>query len=111
MDRGAFLAQLRRSHFAPADRGRAQADARAIAAYLKREYGARVLGFGSAFAGDRPFRQTSDIDLVVEGLPAREFYRASARAADMTRFSLDIVPLESATPPLQERVQLEGVEL
>ena len=111
MDREVFLAQLRKSRFASADRGRAQADARAIAAYLKEEYGARVIGFGSAFAGDKPFRQTSDIDLVVEGLPAGEFYRASARAADMTRFALDIIPLESATSPLRERVQLEGVEL
>ena len=59
----------------------------------------------------RSFRRTSDIDLVVEGLPASEFYRASARAAEMTRFALDIIPLESATPPLRERVELEGVEL
>ena len=53
----------------------------------------------------------SDIDLVVEGLPAREFYSASARAADMTGFALDIIPLESATPALRERMEEEGVEL
>ena len=111
MDREVLLAHLRRTRFAPGDRVRAQADARAIAAYLKREFGARVIGIGSAFCEDRPFRPTSDIDLVVEGLPAADFYRASARAADMTRLTLDVIPLESATPLLRERVEQEGVEL
>jgi predicted nucleotidyltransferase len=111
MDRQRLLAHLQRTHFAPGDRDQAQADARVIAAYLKREYGARVIGIGSAFAPDRPFRQTSDIDLVVEGLPARAFYCASACAAAMTRFALDLIPLESATPLMRRRVESEGVPL
>ena len=111
MDRQVLLDHLDRNRFAPGLRARAQADARAIAAYFKQEFGARVVGIGSAFAADRPFRRTSDIDLVVEGLPAREFYSASARAADMTGFALDIIPLESATPALRERMEEEGVEL
>lgn len=98
-------------NFAPADRDRAQVDARAIAAYLKREYNVRVIGIGSAFGNGRPFRQSSDIDLVVEGLPAAQFYRASARAADMTQLALDIIPLESATALLLDWVRQEGVEL
>jgi hypothetical protein len=111
MDREILLAHLRRTHFAPADRDQAQTDGRAIAAYLKREYNARVIGIGSAFVDDRPFCQSSDIDLVVEGLPVAQFYQASARAADMTNLALDIIPLESATAPLLDRVRLEGVEL
>ncbi|MEW6750675.1 MAG: hypothetical protein AB1505_06825 [Candidatus Latescibacterota bacterium] len=106
-----LLAHLRRTRFAPGDRDQAQADARAIASYLKREYGARVVGIGSAFVTGRPFRRTSDIDLVVDGLLAADFFRASARAADMTRFPLDVIPLECATPLLRERVEEEGVEL
>lgn len=111
MDREVLLAHLRRTRFAPGDRARAQADGRAIAAYLKKEFGTRVIGIGSAFVADRPFRQTSDIDLVVEGLPAGEFYRACARAAEMTRFALDVTPLESATAPMRDRVEREGVAL
>ncbi|MFH1569253.1 MAG: hypothetical protein ABIL09_14760 [Gemmatimonadota bacterium] len=111
MDRQLLLDHLQRTRFAPGDRDRAQAEARAIAAYLKLEYGARVIGIGSAFVADRPFRQTSDIDLVVEGLPAAEFFRASARATDLTGFALDLIPLESAPPLLRERVALEGVDL
>lgn len=111
MDRDVLLAHLRRTRFAPGDRAQAQADARAIADHLERQYGARVVGIGSAFAESRPFRRTSDIDLVVEGLPAREFYRACAQASEMTRFHLDVIPLESATPALRERVEEEGVAL
>jgi len=111
VDRETFLESLRRTRFAPGDRDRARADAAAIATWLKCEYGARVIGIGSAFAGDRPFRRSSDIDLVVEGLPAADFFRACARAADMTRFALDLIPLESATPLLIARVRDEGVEL
>jgi len=111
MDREILLAHLRNTRFAPADQDQAQMDARAIAAYLKREYNVRVIGIGSAFGNGRPFRQSSDIDLVVEGLPVAQFYQASARAADMTNLALDIIPLESATAPLLDRVRLEGVEL
>jgi predicted nucleotidyltransferase len=111
MDRRLLLAHLQRTRFAPGDRARAQADARAIALYLKREFGARVIGIGSAFSPGRAFRQTSDIDLVVEGLPAKDFYRASAHAAGLTGFALDLTPLESATPLLRERVAQQGVDL
>ncbi len=111
MDREILLAHLRNSRFAPADREQAQADARAIAAYLKGLYNVRVIGIGSAFCSGRPFRQSSDIDLVVEGLPAAQFFRASARAADMTQRALDIIPFESATELLLERICQEGVEL
>lgn len=111
MDREVMLAHLRRTRFAPGDRRRAVRDARAIADYLKEEFGARVIGIGSAFAEDRPSRQTSDIDLVVDGLPPEHFWRATARAAAMTDFPLDVIPLESATPAMHDLVRGEGVEL
>ena len=111
MDRKALLDHLRETRFAAGDRARAQAEARAVAAYLKRELGARVIGIGSAFDPEWPFRQTSDIDLVVEGLPAGDFFRASAQATELTGFELDLIPLESATPLMRERVTQEGVEL
>lgn len=110
MDREVLLAHLRRTRFAPGDRARARRDAERIASYFK-EYGARVIGIGSAFSSRKPFRRSSDIDLVVEGLPPERFYHACARAEDMTDFSLDVIPLESATPLLRKRVHEEGVEL
>ena len=40
----------------------------------------------------RSFTHRSDIDLVVEGIDAGEFYAISARAAAMTGFRLDLTP-------------------
>ena len=71
----------------------------------------RVIGIGSAFDARRSFTHRSDIDLVVEGIDAGEFYAISARAAAMTGFRLDLTPLEAATPALRRVAREEGVEL
>jgi predicted nucleotidyltransferase len=111
VDRGTLLAHLRKTHFAAGDREAALADARAIADFLRREYGARVYGVGSLFERDRPFREHSDIDLVVEYLAPARFYEASAKAANMTEFELDVIPLEAANEYMREVVAARGVEL
>ena len=111
MDRGDFLAHIRRTRFAPGDRERAQADAHRIADFLRLEGATRVVGIGSAFVSSRRFTKRSDIDLVVEGLPPRRFFRAFAEAADMTAFALDLTPAESATHYMRRAVDDEGVDL
>lgn len=60
---------------------------------------------------DRRFTKRSDIDLVVEGLPSRRFFRTLAGAADMTAFELDLTPAESATHYMRQAVDDEGVYL
>ena len=111
MDRADLLAHLRATHFESGDRERARSDARRIAHYLVGEGARRVVGIGSAFDVRRSFTDRSDIDLVVEGIDAREFYAVSARAAALTRYRLDLTPLEAATPGLQRVAREEGVEL
>ena len=111
MDRSVFLAHIRRTRFTPADRATAQTDARRIAGFLRQEGASRVVGIGSTFVPRRRFTRRSDIDLVVEGLPPRRFFRASARAADMTAFELDLTPVESATDYMRQAVDDEGVDL
>ena len=111
MDRSVFLAHIRRTRFAPGNRERAQADARRIAAFLRDQGASRVVGIGSAFAPQRRFTKRSDIDLMVEGLPPRRFFPASARAADMTEFELDLTPAESAADYMRRAVDDEGVDL
>ena len=111
MDHSVFLDHIRRSRFAPGDRGAAQADAHRIADSLRAAGATRVVGIGSAFVSSRRFTKRSDIDLVVEGLPPRRFFRASATAADMTAFALDLTPLESATDCMRRAVADEGVDL
>lgn len=111
MDRSVLLAHLRRTRFAPGDRDAAQADASRIANFLRAEGATRVVGIGSTFVATRRFTRRSDIDLVVEGLPPRRFFGASARAADMTAFKLDLTPLECATDYMRQSVADEGVDL
>ena len=106
-----LLAHIRKTHFAPGDRERALSDARAIAEYLRAEFGARVWGIGSAFDRNRRFTRNSDIDLVADGIPDRRFFEASARAARMTELRLDLIPLDSANNLIRRRVREEGVEL
>ena len=111
MDRADLLAHLRATHFESGDRERARSDARRIARFLVGEAARRVAGIGSAFDARRSFTHRSDIDLVVEGIDAGEFYAISARAAAMTGFRLDLTPLEAATPALRRAAREEGVEL
>lgn len=111
MDHRVFLRHVRRTHFAPGDRAAAQADARRIAGFLRRQGAKRVVGLGSAFVPGRRFTMRSDIDLAVRGLPPERFFRTYAKAADMTTFELDLIPIESATAPVRQAVHTEGVDL
>jgi predicted nucleotidyltransferase len=84
--------------------------ARDCARQLVQEFGAsRVYLFGSLveerFAHDR-----SDIDLAVEGLDAKLYWKAlSALWALLSEGAeLDLVPLERAWPSVVERVRSEG---
>lgn len=86
-------------------------EARAAARLLVEHFGAdRVYLFGSLlFPG--VFRETSDIDLACEGVPPGQFIRASREAAKVTRFPLDLVPLEGCIASLREAILREGVLL
>ena len=88
----------------------ARADAERIAAYLGDRYQAEVIGIGSLFEPGRRFLERSDIDLVVSGLPKRKYFAALSEAAKLTRFHLDLIPLEDANDLVRERAR-RGVRL
>ena len=111
MDRDNLLAHIRATHFESGDRDRAVADAHRIARFLQQSGARNVIGIGSAFDPERPFSHRSDIDLVVDGLPARRFFSVSARAAAMTEFHLDLTAAESATPALLRAASEYGTKL
>ena len=69
-----------------------------------------MIGIGSLFDPARPFLERSDIDLVVSGLPKGKYFAALSEAADLTRFHLDLIPLEDANDLLRERAR-RGVRL
>ena len=92
------------------DAAAARADAERIAAHLRDRYQAEVIGIGSLFDPARPFLERSDIDLVVSGLPKGKYFAALSEAADLTRFHLDLIPIEDANDLLRERA-CRGVRL
>lgn len=111
MDRTALLRHLRAVHFESGDRPRARADAKRIAGLLRDHGARRVFGIGSAFDESRPFTHRSDLDLVVEGLPARRFFPAWALAERHTDMPLDLKSIETATAAFRKAVYQRGVVL
>ena len=70
----------------------------------------RVVLIGSLARGE--FREGSDIDLVVEGLPVDVLFRAGADIEGMAAgLRVDLIPLESARPLLRTVVAEDGIEL
>jgi predicted nucleotidyltransferase len=90
----------------------ARADAVRCADLLVDQLGVtRVYLFGSAARGSsRPFHGGSDLDLAVEGLPDSRYFAALAALGRLTsdRLPIDLVPLETAPPPLRDRVHTSG---
>jgi uncharacterized protein len=92
-------------------RGRAWASARQAADVLRSRFGAKdVFAFGS-LVRQGTYDERSDVDLAVRGVPPRAFFRASAAAAAVCEFELDLIDLDDCSPALAEQVRREGVAL
>lgn len=86
--------------------------ARAAVALLKERYAVdTVWVFGSLL--ERPkFYERSDIDLAVQQIEGRDYYRAVSALLDLTpEFSFDLVELDFAPPALHDAIAQEGVRL
>ncbi len=92
-----------------AEAARLRAGLPAVAAHLRGLGATHVYLFGSLAA--QRFRQDSDVDLAVRGLPWRTVLRESVRCADMLDRHVDLVMLEEAPPSLVARVEETGVLL
>ena len=103
-----YLAERRSD---PARKQQALKEASAVARFIRGKYGAEVYGIGSLFEPERSFSKKSDIDLVVKGLPEDRFFSICAEAAELTRFSLDIIPYEDANELVRADVRDRGVPL
>lgn len=88
----------------------ARADLRRIVATLREQFGAgRVILFGSLVR--QRFLPDSDIDLAVEGLTKADFFAVLAHVNELSRFWVDVKPLEDLDPYFRQRVLETGVEL
>ena len=78
--------------------------------YLRARGAARVRLFGSLARGRAPGVH-SDFDLAVEGLPPHAFLGCLGTLLQLLPLPVDLVELESASPPLRERIMREGIAL
>jgi predicted nucleotidyltransferase len=85
----------------------ARRDVEQITRFLADSYGAtQVILFGSLVKGR--FATDSGIDLAVAGLPPDEFFTIYAEVNRLTRFRVDLKPLESLHPHFRRRVLTQG---
>ena len=94
-------------------RVRDAAAAQECAHLLYENYGvSKVYLFGSLNDPER-FHDRSDIDLVVDGLPPRLYFKALAELWRLLPpgMQLDLIPFEDADSEIHERVVKEGVPL
>lgn len=85
----------------------ARRDLRQIVQTLRDNYGVqRIILFGS-LAKNR-FTAEADIDLAVAGLSPADFFTAYAEVNRLTRFRVDLKPLESLHPHFYQRILAQG---
>lgn len=89
----------------------AREEARHLAKILKKEFLARrVILFGSLVSRDN-FHFRSDIDLAVEGLPDDRFFKAVGKIIRISRFPVDIKPLEDMSEDSRREIEERGILL
>ena len=78
----------------------------------KTDFGAtRVIVYGSLAHGAW-FNQRSDIDLAVERIAAKDFWKAWCSLDSLgSSFEINLVPMESVSPSLHQQILEWGVEL
>lgn len=85
----------------------ARRDLGRIVQVLKEDYGVRqVILFGSLVR--KQFTAESDIDLAVAGLAPEDFFIAWAEINRLSRFRIDLKPMESLDPHFRQRVLSQG---
>ncbi len=91
---------------------RAMDQARRAALHLKKNYGCKVILFGSLLREDG-FMEHSDIDIAVSGLnPKVNFWEMHSEVVDiLTPFDLDLMELEKTDPELKNFILKGEMEL
>jgi predicted nucleotidyltransferase len=106
-----LLARLRREIAAREQRASAlRQRVQEAASRLTGEYGARCVWlFGSLAWGD--LHEESDVDVLVEGLPAERWEAAAAFLEEAVGVPVDLIRSEEAPASLVERVRCSGRRL
>lgn len=91
---------------------RARQVANSAASVLKTDFGAKKVILYGSLAHGAWFREYSDVDLAVVGLPAKLFWRAWVTIDRLsTDIEINIIDLVDAKPSLMHEIELTGIEL
>ncbi|HKZ46892.1 MAG TPA: nucleotidyltransferase domain-containing protein [Thermodesulfobacteriota bacterium] len=75
---------------------------------IKRIGGKRVVLFGSLATGR--FRRGSDVDIAVEGLSSKTYFKAIGLVEDILGdIPFDIVDMEETLPTVRQKIEREGI--
>ncbi|MEM4248362.1 MAG: nucleotidyltransferase domain-containing protein [Candidatus Nanoarchaeia archaeon] len=87
----------------------AENDAKKIISMIIQKYNpVRIWLWGSVIEPEL-FREYSDIDIGIEGIPnAETFFKLIGDAMELTDFSLDIVQMEKIEPQFAEIIKMKG---
>ncbi|MFN8455257.1 MAG: nucleotidyltransferase domain-containing protein [Anaerolineae bacterium] len=93
-------------------RARALAVAQQAAQMLKERFGAkRVILFGSLAQADF-LHPRSDIDLAIDGVQSRDFWRAWGSLDTLgSEFEIDLIDIGTASESLRLEIEQKGIEL
>lgn len=79
-------------------------EARELARWLGQVYKVTKVGVTGSLLDRNRFRENSDLDLVVWGLPSGKYLEALDRIGSRTGFDVDLVPWSHATPHFRRLV-------
>jgi predicted nucleotidyltransferase len=87
--------------------------AKQLGIILKREYNATAVYLIGSIASDRMITFDSDIDLVVKGLPEKDYFSILTKLYEFlpSGVQLDLITFESADETMQKRAIHEGILL
>lgn len=75
---------------------------------IKKLGGKRIILFGSLVTGR--FRKGSDVDIAVEGLTTKSYFKALGVVEDtLGEVPFDLVDLKEALPSVKEKIEKEGI--
>ena len=83
-----------------------------VASMLKRRFGARRVWLFGSLAQTSWFTSDSDVDLAVEGLKIKEYWKAWKLIEEIIKDRpVDFIEIETASESLKKAIERNGVEL
>jgi predicted nucleotidyltransferase len=91
-------------------RAEALADANKLAALLRKHFKFESLYLYGSILLDT-FQSGSDLDMIIKGMPIKDFFKAYALLIKKSSFPVDLKPFEDLTDEFKARIQERGMRI